>query len=342
MAQDGNVKVTFVSQKIKKIRWIPEDYAEAQCFFTGSWDDEINDIKVWVLDYINDNEVKYPKEASKFVVEGDVTEIQFTGKNVIAVSTSDGKVRLLQISEYERKTPLKEVFIWNNLHKIARQACSCTTLATMEGDIASVGEDGNINILNSRRGDITRTITEADSCSLHSVCFIKHNEIITGNFRGHMKIWDLRSPDNKPTNSFLFGGDQLATTCIINHPTQPYYILAGSESGAIAIWDLRMNTFPSALKGHSYGVTEMRFHPENPNKLLTSSLSGELWEWNMEAVMKNTKATENWIPLQDKNATPTNTLLESFKPLNSFDCNKGNILVAGENEAIHYIKNFKY
>lgn len=49
----------------------------------------------------------------------------------------------------------------------------------MEGDIASVGEDGNVNILNSRRGEVQQSIKGADSCSLHSVCFIKLNEVFT-------------------------------------------------------------------------------------------------------------------------------------------------------------------
>ncbi|CAG4950574.1 unnamed protein product [Parnassius apollo] len=340
-----DVQGTFVSQKINKIRWIPEDYVETKCFFTGSWDDEANSIKVWNFERINEDEdVEYPKQLSEYKVDGDITEIKFTDKNTIAASTSDGNVRLLEISSYNRQTPLREIFSWKKLHNFGGEQCSCTSLDTMEGDVATIGEDGNVNILSSRTGDISRTITGADSCSLHSICFLKHNEVITGNLRGHMKIWDLRSPNNKPAASFLLAGDELAATCIIHHPTQPHYILAGSESGSLAVWDLRINSFPaSLLKAHAAGVTEMQFHPENPNKLLTSSISGELWDWNMEAMTKSTKTSENWMPLEDKNTMSVNSLMPPLhKPINTINCNKGRILCGADNEAIYLIKNFKY
>lgn len=72
----------------------------------------------------------------------------------------------------------------------------------------------------------------ADSCSLQCVTFIKHNEILTGNMRGLMKIWDLRSPANEePANTFMFSSDQVAATCLTVHPTQRHMVVAGDEEG---------------------------------------------------------------------------------------------------------------
>ncbi|XP_072947860.1 nucleoporin Nup43 [Epargyreus clarus] len=338
-----DVQGTFVSQKINKIRWIPEEYVETKHFFTGSWDDDDNSVKVWTFESPHEDEdVEYPRQLSEYKVDGDVTEIQFTEKNTIAVATSDGNVRLLEVSAYDRQAPLREVYSWEKLHKYGEDQCSCTSVATMETDIATIGEDGNINILNGRRGDITRTITDADSCSLHAVCFIKLNEIITGNIRGHMKIWDIRSQNNKPSASFLLAGDELAATCIVHHPTQPFIVLAGSESGSLALWDLRMNQFPiSLLNAHAAGVTEMQFHPENPNKLLTSSVSGEVWDWNMESLTK--KSQDNWMPLEDKNPMAVNSLMPALhKAINTIHCDKGRILCGADNEAVYLIKNLKY
>ncbi|KAM3960917.1 nucleoporin 43 [Aphomia sociella] len=344
-----DVQGTFVSQKINKVRWIPEEYVETKCFFTGSWDDDVNSVKVWTFESPHEEEeVEYPRVLSEYTVDGDVTEIKFVDKTKIAVSTSDGDVRLLEVSAYEKQTPLRDVYAWEKLHNYGAEQCSCTALDTFEGDIATIGEDGNINILNGRRGDISRTFKGADSCSLHSICFIKHNEVITGNIRGHMKIWDLRSTNNKPTASFLLAGDELAATCIVYHPTQPHIVLAGSESGSLAVWDLRMNSFPtSLLNAHSAGVTEMQFHPENPNKLLTSSVSGEIWDWNMEGMTKTTKGPDNqvttWMPLEDKNTMMVNSLMPTLhKPINTLHCDKGKILCGADNEAIYLIKNYKY
>ncbi|XP_050347162.1 nucleoporin Nup43 [Nymphalis io] len=338
-----DVQGTFVSQKINKIRWIPEDYVETKHFFTGSWDDEENSIKVWSFESLNeDEEVEYPRQLSEYKVDGDVTNIKFVDKNSIAVSISSGDVRILEVSAYDRQTPLKEVHTWKTLHNFSSEKCSCTSLDTLEGDIASIGEDGNINILNSRRGDITRSIKGADSCSLHAVCFIKLNEVITGNIRGHMKIWDLRSTNDKPVAAFLLAGDELAATCITRHPTQPHIILAGSESGAVAMWDLRVNQFPtSLLNAHAAGITEMQFHPENPNKLLTSSVSGEIWDWNMETLTK--KGLDEYAPLDDKTALNVTSLMPTLhKAINSLHCDRGRILCGADNEAIYLIKNFKY
>lgn len=342
------VQGTFVSQKISKIRWIAEDYVETKCFFTGSWDDDQNSIKVWTLESPHEEEeVEYPRQLSEYLVDGDVTQIKFTEKNKIAVSLSNGDVRVLEVSLYDKQFPLKEVFHWKKLHNYGAEQCSCTSLDTLEGDIATIGEDGNVNILSGRRGEVMHTIKGADSCSLHSICFIKHTEVITGNVRGHMKIWDVRTTNNKPSAAFLLAGDELAATCIIHHPTQPHIILAGSESGALAVWDLRMNSFPTSLvNAHSAGVSEMQFHPENPHKLLTCSVSGELWEWNMEAMTKSSKGPDGqvmWMPLQDKKSMMVNSLIPALhKSINSLHCDKGRILCGADNEAVYLIKNFKY
>ncbi|CAH1639397.1 unnamed protein product [Spodoptera littoralis] len=342
------VQGTFVSQKISKIRWIAEDYVETKCFFTGSWDDDQNSIKVWTLESPHEEEeVEYPRQLSEYLVNGDVTQIKFTEKNKIAVSLSNGDVKVLEVSLYDKQFPLKEVFHWEKLHNYGAEQCSCTSLDTLEGDIATIGEDGNVNILSGRRGEVMHSIKGADSCSLHSICFIKHTEVITGNVRGHMKIWDVRSTNNKPSAAFLLAGDELAATCIIHHPTQPHIILAGSESGALAVWDLRMNSFPTSLvNAHSAGVSEMQFHPENPHKLLTCSVSGELWEWNMEAMTKSSKGPDGqvmWMPLQDKKSMMVNSLIPALhKSINSLHCDKGRILCGADNEAVYLIKNFKY
>lgn len=112
-----DVQGTFVSQKINKIRWIPEDYAETKHFFTGSWDDDENSIKVWSLETINEDEdVEYPRQLSEYKIDGDVTEIRFVNRNTIAVSISNGDVKMLEVSAYDRQTPLKEIYSWNKLH----------------------------------------------------------------------------------------------------------------------------------------------------------------------------------------------------------------------------------
>ena len=38
---DTIVHGTFVSEKISKVRWKPEDLIDSESFITGSWDNEV-------------------------------------------------------------------------------------------------------------------------------------------------------------------------------------------------------------------------------------------------------------------------------------------------------------
>lgn len=90
-------------------------------------------------------------------------------------------------------------------------------------------------------------VDNTDSCSLQCVTFLKYNEVLTGNGRGYMKIWDLRSNLDRPTSGFILNGEQIPATCLTFHPTQRHMVLAGDEEGSLTIWDLRQNTFPVNL-----------------------------------------------------------------------------------------------
>lgn len=84
-----------------------------------------------------------------------------------------------------------------------KDEASCTALATFDQDIATVGEDGRINLLTSQQKKQFRVIENADSCSLLCVDFLRHSEIITSNIRGHMKLWDLRNDQDTPATTFM-------------------------------------------------------------------------------------------------------------------------------------------
>jgi len=84
------------------------------------------------------------------------------------------------------------------------------------------------------------------------VAFLKHNELVTGNFRGQLKIWDLRGLEDAPMSSFMPSREGGSTKCVTSHPTQRHIMLAGGQDGAITVWDLRKSTFPvNVLNAHS-------------------------------------------------------------------------------------------
>lgn len=146
---------------------------------------------------------------------------------------------------------LKNEITWRNIHSFKNgESSPCTALALYENDIATVGEDGCINLLTAQSQIVVRKIgrtiftfkesllliyfsftDDADSCSIHRVIFIKHNEILTSNLRGQMKIWDLRSNNKVPNITFMLSGDQVTPTCLAYHPTQRHLIIAGDDLG---------------------------------------------------------------------------------------------------------------
>lgn len=46
-------------------------------------------------------------------------------------------------------------------------------------------------------------VENADSCSMYSVDFLRYSEVLTGNSRGHMKVWDLRNDRDVPVTTFM-------------------------------------------------------------------------------------------------------------------------------------------
>ena len=146
-------------------------------------------------------------------------------------SSSQGSVHLMKISSEHGLEPVIESKIrWEGIHKFPNDEISpCTAFCTYDNDIVSVGEDGNINLLNSNNQNVVRTIENADSCSIHCVTFLKHSEILTGNLRGQLKIFDIRVSSNEASNTFMLSGDQVSPLCLQNHPTQRHLVVAGDE-----------------------------------------------------------------------------------------------------------------
>lgn len=91
---------------------------------------------------------------------------------------------------------------WENLHSSG----GTTDVSCYEEDVAAVGEDGALVLLTATMPTPVRTIRKADSCPMTCVAFLKHNEVVTGNLRGQLKMWDLRAPDNVPLSSFMASG----------------------------------------------------------------------------------------------------------------------------------------
>lgn len=348
---------TFISEKVSKVRWKPENGYESHHFVTGSWDNEdLNKVTLWSCPADGIEEKDDPSQICSTPTDGDVTELKFVKNNDFLVSTTSGSVHLMTIVDVgdAANTILKPTMSWQRLHPFKTgELGSCTGLATYMGDVATIGENGSIVSLNLEKRQPLRIIESADSCSLRCILYLRHSEILTGNLRGQMKKWDLRVPDDKSILTFMLSGEQLGATCITQHPTQQHTILVGGEDGSITVWDLRQTSYAVPLAAHSGLVSEMIFHPDRPDHLFSCSSNGESWHWDTSSVSRSGRPGQNmsWTgidPLQNENPWLNTDAVKHrlnvvplmptlHKGVNSVDVNKDKVVVGCDNEAVYVI-----
>nr|SVE86194.1 EOG090X0844 [Daphnia similis] len=130
-------------------------------------------------------------------------------------------------------------------------------------EIASIGED------------------DADSCSLNAAVFTSQNEIFTGNSRGMIKLWDLRSVSEKPILSTSLSEDsEVGVTSMDRHPFQGHIVAVGGYDGMLTVYDMRKAQTPvTVMEASDNCLNDLRFHPERADHLFTASESGAVWHW---------------------------------------------------------------
>ncbi|KAL1508944.1 hypothetical protein ABEB36_003758 [Hypothenemus hampei] len=346
VALSHNLHGTFISQKVNKIRWKPERFGESHFFIMGSVDNVINHITLWDLCENSDDEDIYPFPVTEQAYCGDVTELKFLNPDHFIATSSSGSAHLMKLKLPDVGDPLIEpVITWKDIHYFKNGDLSpCLSLAIYEQDLVTVGEDGRINVLTTQSSDVIRSI-DADSCSIQCVIFVKHNEVLTSNLRGQMKIWDLRCGNNKAASTFMLSSEPVMATCLTFHPNQRHIILAGDEMGALTTWDLRQNTLPvNILNAHEGAITEIQFYYDNPDHLFSSSTTGEIWHWSTKNRNKfkptfDLEETNVWLaPENVKSKIEVLTLMPTVgKSINCLDVNKNKVICGCDNEAIYLI-----
>ncbi|XP_065203661.1 nucleoporin Nup43 [Planococcus citri] len=348
---------TFVSQKIQKVRWKPDNLCDT--VVSGSWDDDDNKLTLWRC-YKMENEEGFVKLKAQSCAQhyGDIMEIKFIDDRTVAVSSSVGSISLFKLCEKNGDPSLDELKVWKNVHCYSNgEVASGTDMACFEDTITSVGEDGRIVLISVKEKMPYRTIENADSCTIRCVSVHQFSQVLTGNSRGQMKVWDLRNNSNVPQTSFtLSGGGQVGFTRVISHPTQTHIKLAGGEDGTITVWDLRNNKFAvNSLNAHSQSVNELVFHPDRPEHLYSCSSNGQLWHWDSSklnhsyipqfGVNESKNISDNgeetgcpWMSKNLKNRITVYSVIQNLHlPVNSLDVS-GNFIVCGcDNEAVYLI-----
>jgi len=357
----SNCWAKFVYQKISAVAFI----ADKQCdlpasstayFAIGSWDDHAdNSLSVWAVDgWATGSGAAEPRMVHKEKHVGDVNKIKFCGQSVFMTASSSGSVSLHQIASSD-DAAVRTQKTWDKIHSGGGGGgrYSCNGLSCLSGNAATAGEDGAVAVINVGSGDVARRYPKADSCSIADVAFVKHDEILTANVRGQLKLFDLRSQSESPSRtSLLTSGDASAVgvTSLATHPTQAHIVASGASDGSIAFWDLRGDAHPvTILQGHEQAVNEVQFHAQQPHHMFSCSESGEVWHWDGGNVARSNFGNQGPVssnPTQClwfnneavKHRVETSSLLSRQPlPLNALDSLGSALLVGGDSEAVYLL-----
>ncbi|KAH8349051.1 hypothetical protein KR084_000241, partial [Drosophila pseudotakahashii] len=317
-----NVSTHYISEKVARVRWLPEQLQQSERFVTGSWDMDRNFVRLWRLQsnqYAtateSDNVDQMPRCMDKVAMEDDVTGMEFVDKDTLAVSCADGELLLLLLGNDSKTLPLKKsltghLSVFNvqraveedqmqrtarseRLHCFQRsqEPAPCTDLSVYGTDIATAGEDGCVNIVSvGNVRQVKRTI-EADSMALFSICYISQQELVTANRMGVIRMLDARvATEAQPKITFMVASQDDKSSNFVSslstHPMQQHILLCGSEEGSITVWDLRNLNYPASyLSAHKSPINEIGFHRKDPSKLFTAAEGGEVWMWSENKVL---------------------------------------------------------
>lgn len=354
---DSTFKInsSFVSERINKIRFIGgESGNEDRDFVSGG----SGDVKLWNLvknEFSESHEFDYvPKAISKVTVQGEVTGLEVIDSNSIVCSSGSSVTCIYRDLD---RNDIRENFRFGGLHKFKNnETALCTGLSVFEDSVSTIGEDGRITILSLVNQKIYIELENADSVTQTAVNFINYKEMLTGNRLGIIKSYDLRTGLKEPSGIFPISCEDEkksnAVTCIANHPTQQHIILSGSEEGTITVYDVRQPNFPASyLSAHDFAITELKFHPTQPDKLFTASANGELFKWTQNMMQAIPQEYDNKSPIETinpwlngerakKNVQITTLLSGLRKSITAIDCSRqSRVLCSCNNEAVYVIEN---
>ncbi|TRY59168.1 hypothetical protein DNTS_032417 [Danionella cerebrum] len=205
-------------------------------------------------------------------LDGEFTE----EPQLVCDAPHDGDVMDLQT--------LSSSHVWKRAHGYSCDGAPCTAIVCRSPEIVSVGEDGRIILYKADQAEVTRTIENADSSTIHGVTFLRTTEVLTVNSIGQLKIWDFRLQRDSPAQILsLYAprtGERVPLQCVDKHPNQQHIVATGGQDGMLSIWDVRQGNTPfSLIEAHSAEMWEVHFHPSNPTHLFTCSEDGSLLHW---------------------------------------------------------------
>ncbi|XP_033163920.1 nucleoporin Nup43 [Drosophila mauritiana] len=353
----ANVSTHYISEKVSRVRWLPEELQQSERFVTGSWDMDQNFVRLWRLlsnQYATatDSDVdQIPRCMDKVRMEDDVTAMEFVDKDTLAVSCADGHLSVFNVHRAVEEDQMQRTSRSGLLHCFQRsqEPAPCTDLSTYGTDIATAGEDGCVSIVSVENVRQVKRQIEADSMALFSICYISQQELVTANRMGVIRVLDGRvATEAQPKTTFMVASQDDKSnfvSSLAKHPMQHHILLCGSEEGSITVWDMRNLSYPASyLSAHKSPINEIGFHQKDPSKLFTAAEGGEVWMWSENKVLGSDYTKDGHSPWLSGDRVRSLVDVEGVlsnirKSINSFDVHGSRLVCGGDTEAVYLVDN---
>lgn len=107
-----------------------------------------------------------------------------------------------------------------------------------------------------------------------------HNLLSTASVDTRVLAWDLRDSRNPVYKT----SDWKESASQVKWNLKNKNVLASSHGNHVSLWDIRKGTSPFIqLKGHSRGINNISFNPNNEYELMSSAMDGTIKIWNYES-----------------------------------------------------------
>lgn len=360
------IERTYISAKVSTVRWKPE-LGVPNYFVTGTYEEDDNYLGLWSYpsnwewNQIEETDTakifgeKIPTTLQKISVAGDVSAIKFVENNKFLYSTEGGEFGVVNIdsNEHQGKLGMNRIHNWD-CEFFGETSISYRAFEVGSAFICALGEDGHLYFLsqdlNSSLGTINHYNDEASCLGILSA-----NEVLVGNLRGQISLWDLREGLFEPAKIFPYNSEEtIGLTCITPFPRQRQIVVTGGTDGAVVTWDLRTGHHPlTVYKAHDHPITCLQFHEDWPANMFTASMGGEVWHWNNFGKLLTGELLDPRLmalPPELRNTMKTQSYLEpqiraligkKHIPTNSLDVIKEQLVCSTDNDALVFVKPLK-
>ncbi|KAI8346083.1 WD40-repeat-containing domain protein [Mortierella sp. GBAus27b] len=336
-----------VPRKVTKVRWLEDSaFPQSDLHFATALhlDGKEDTLAIWSsstprqFEITKAEDVKSrfkPAQLAEAPHRGEVLDMRIIdGQNpILATVSSLGEINLYKAT-LQGATPSIDRIASHRHHGFpdlgVAEATSIAIRPQAQNEIATIGEDSRL-VLTSV-DNIQKTLQRSDrvGTGLSAVCWRSSSSLAVATKTGQVRLFDQRNITKSVLPTLQDPQHRNLLTCITQHPTEVYKLATGDDDGGISIWDVRNMSKPDIkiIKAHNSIVWEVKFHPNQPDKLMSCSQDGTLatlnWKQAMDDYVSDATST------RDEHIATYWSNIRSVLSVNSVDYhNRANVLLAG-------------